>query len=307
MRERVRVQLPDSVQGLRLDQVLAAQLDLSRSQVAKLIKQHDVQVNGKIPRKSAEVGRGDQVEVLLPDTSPKSLETPAQLPILYEDRDIVVVNKPVGMAAHTAAGWNGPTVIGALLAAGHQIATSGPRERIGIVHRLDVGTSGAMVVAKSELAYRQLQEDFRLRRVEKIYQTLVQGYPQPEEGTIDAPIGRHPARDFKMAVVKGARPAITHYRTLAVFPGASLLQVQLETGRTHQIRVHMQAIGHCVIGDPTYGANPQLAQELGLKRQWLHALNLSFTHPKTGQHMSFDAPLSDDLQTALARLRALRK
>ena len=303
MRERVSIHLSDSVRGMRLDQVLASELQLSRSLVAKLIKQKDVQVNGKNPRKSAEAFPGDQVEVLLPDASPISIETPAQLPILYEDADIVVVNKPVGMAAHAAAAWSGPTVIGALLAGGHQVSTSGPQERAGIVHRLDVGTSGAMVVAKSELAYRQLQEDFRARRVKKIYHTLVQGYPDPTQGTINAPIGRHPSRDFKMAVVEGGRAAITHYRTLEVLPGASLLEIQLETGRTHQIRVHMQAIGHGVVGDPIYGPNPQLAKKLGLTRQWLHAASLSFAHPRTGKQVSFEAPLTPDLETALKRLR----
>lgn len=303
MRERVRLQVPESAQGKRLDQVLAAELGISRSLVAKLIKQNEVKVNGVVSRKSAEVARGDQVEVLLPDTSPKTLETPAPLPILYQDADIVVVNKPVGMAAHTAPGWEGPTVVGALLAAGEEIVTSGPAERKGIVHRLDVGTSGAMVVAKSELAYGRLQDDFRERRVEKIYHALVQGYLDPPAGTIDAPIGRHPSRDFKMAVVAGGRPAITHYRTLECLPGASLLEVQLETGRTHQIRVHMEAIGHGIVGDPIYGANPRLAQELGLTRQWLHAVTLGFTHPVTGEQMSFGAPLTADLEDTLTRLR----
>ena len=303
MRERVRLLLPESAQGKRLDQVLAAELGISRSLVAKLIKQNEVKVNGVVSRKSAEVARGDQVEVLLPDTSPKTLETPAPLPILYQDADIVVVNKPVGMAAHTAPGWEGPTVVGALLAAGAEIVTSGPAERKGIVHRLDVGTSGAMVVAKSELAYGRLQDDFRERRVQKIYHALVQGYLDPPAGTIDAPIGRHPSRDFKMAVVTGGRPAITDYRTVECLPGASLLEVQLETGRTHQIRVHMEAIGHGIVGDPIYGANPRLAQELGLTRQWLHAVTLGFTHPVTGEQMSFGAPLTADLEDTLTRLR----
>ena len=303
MRERVRLLLPESAQGKRLDQVLAAELGISRSLVAKLIKQNEVKVNGVVSRKSAEVARGDQVEVLLPDASPKTLETPAPLPILHQDADIVVVNKPVGMAAHTAPGWEGPTVVGALLAVGAEIVTSGPAERKGIVHRLDVGTSGAMVVAKSELAYGRLQDDFRERRVQKIYHALVQGYLDPPAGTIDAPIGRHPSRDFKMAVVTGGRPAITHYRTLECLPGASLLEVQLETGRTHQIRVHMEAIGHGIVGDPIYGANPRLAQELGLTRQWLHAVTLGFTHPVTGEQMSFGAPLTADLEDALTRLR----
>ena len=303
MRERVRLQVPESAQGKRLDQVLAAELGISRSLVAKLIKQNEVKVNGVVSRKSAEVSGGDQVEVLLPDESPKSLETPAPLPIVYQDADIVVVNKPVGMAAHTAPGWEGPTVMGALLAAGQEIVTAGPVERKGIVHRLDVGTSGAMVVAKSQLAYDRLQADFRARRVKKTYQALVQGYLDPAEGTIDAPIGRHPSRDFKMAVVAGGRPAITHYRTLESLPRATLVELQLETGRTHQIRVHMQAIGHAIVGDPTYGANPLLAKELGLKRQWLHAVSLGFTHPVTGEQMSFGAPLTADLEDTLTRLR----
>ncbi len=305
MREQVTMHLPDSVRGMRLDQVLAAKLQVSRSQVAKLIKQKDVRVNGKFPRKSVEAIPGDQVEVLLPDASCKNLETPFDLPILFEDADIVVVNKPVGVAAHTAPGWSGPTVVGALLAAGHQICTSGPEERIGIVHRLDVGTSGALVVAKTEPAYRQLQDDFRARRVEKIYRALVQGYLEPTQGTISAPIGRHPSRDFKMAVVAGGKPAVTHYRTLAVLPGASLLEIQLETGRTHQIRVHMQAVKHCLVGDPIYGGNPLLAKKLGLGRQWLHAVSLGFTHPVTEEKMIFEAPLSPDLTEALERLRAL--
>lgn len=303
MRERVRLQVSESAQGKRLDQVLAAELGISRSLVAKLIKQNEVKVNGVVSRKSAEVFGGDQVEVLLPDESPKSLETPAPLPIVYQDVDIVVVNKPVGMAAHPAPSWEGPTVMGALLAAGQEIVTSGPVERKGIVHRLDVGTSGAMVVAKSQLAYDRLQDEFRERRVKKTYQALVQGYLDPAEGTIDAPIGRHPSRDFKMAVVAGGRPAITHYRTLESLPRATLVELQLETGRTHQIRVHMQAIGHAIVGDPTYGANPLLAKELGLKRQWLHAVSLGFTHPVTGEQVSFQAPLAADLKDALTRLR----
>lgn len=303
MRERVRLQVSESAQGKRLDQVLAAELGISRSLVAKLIKQNEVKVNGVVSRKSAEVFGGDQVEVLLPDESPKSLETPAPLPIVYQDVDIVVVNKPVGMAAHPAPSWEGPTVMGALLAAGQEIVTSGPVERKGIVHRLDVGTSGAMVVAKSQLAYDRLQDEFRERRVKKTYQALVQGYLDPAEGTIDAPIGRHPSRDFKMAVVAGGRPAITHYRTLESLPRATLVEVQLETGRTHQIRVHMQAIGHAIVGDPIYGANPLLAKELGLTRQWLHAVSLEFTHPVSGDPVSFEAPLAADLEDALTRLR----
>lgn len=304
MREHLSIRLGDSVSKMRLDQAIAAQAGISRSLVAKLIKQGDLKINGRRPRKSDEVFAGDQVEILLPDKSPKSLETPAELPILYEDIDVAVVNKPVGMAAHAAPGWEGTTVVGALLAKGCQISTSGPEERCGVVHRLDVGTSGVMVVAKTELAFEALKRDFHDRKVRKIYQALVQGYIEPAEGTIEAAIGRHPSRDFRMAVVEGGKPAISHYRTLERFLGASLVQVHLETGRTHQIRVHMQAIQHCIVGDPIYGGNPVLAKQLGLKRQWLHAVSLTFTHPRTRKELTVNAPLTKDLEVALEVLRS---
>lgn len=304
MREHLSIRLGDSVSQMRLDQAIAVQVGISRSLVAKLIKRGDLKINGRLPRKSDEVFAGDQVEMLLPDESPKSLETPAELPILYEDADVVVVNKPVGMAAHAAPGWEGATVVGALLAKGCQISTSGPKERCGVVHRLDVGTSGVMVVAKTELAFESLKRDFHDRKVQKIYHALVQGYIEPAEGTIEAAIGRHPSRDFRMAVVEGGKPAISHYRTLERFLGASLVQVHLETGRTHQIRVHMQAIKHCIVGDPIYGGNPVLAKQLGLKRQWLHAVSLTFTHPRTRKELTVNAPLTKDLAVALEVLRS---
>ena len=304
MREHLSIRLGDSVSQMRLDQAIASQVGISRSLVAKLIKQGDLKINGRLPRKSDEVFAGDQVEILLPDTSEKTLETPAELPILYEDADVVAVNKPVGMAAHAAPGWEGATVVGALLAKGCQISTSGPKERCGVVHRLDVGTSGVMVVAKTELAFEALKRDFHDRKVQKIYHALVQGYIEPAEGTIEAPIGRHPSRDFRMAVVEGGKSAISHYRTLERFLGACLVQVHLETGRTHQIRVHMQAIQHCIVGDPIYGGNPALAKQLGLKRQWLHAVSLTFTHPRTQKELTVNAPLTKDLVVALEVLRS---
>lgn len=289
--------------GKRVDQALSLVLGLSRSLVGKICQTGAITVKGRPINKSAKLVLDEIVQVDWEEPEPKSLVTPAELPIIFEDDDIVVVNKPVGMAAHTGPGWNGPTVLGALLASGHRVSQSGPPERTGIVHRLDVGTTGAMVVAKSELAYGRLKTDFRYRRVKKIYHTLVQGYPDPWMGTIESPIGRHPSRDFKMAVTHSGKAAVTHYETLEVLPGATLLKVQLETGRTHQIRVHMQAIRHCVVGDQTYGGDPGLARELNLDRQWLHAVELSFEHPRTKIMETYHAPYSTDLAQALDVLR----
>ena len=209
----------------------------------------------------------------------------------------------MGVAAHPSPGWVGPTVVGGLAAAGYRISTSGAPERAGIVHRLDVGTSGAMVVAKTEHAYTVLKEAFRTRTVEKIYHAVVQGLPDPLQGTIDAPIGRHPGHDWRFAVIEDGRPSITHYEVLEAFGKASLVEVHLETGRTHQIRVHFSALRHPCAGDLTYGADPALAAELGLTRQWLHAHKLGFTHPTSGEKILVTSPYPQDLQYALGHLR----
>jgi 23S rRNA pseudouridine1911/1915/1917 synthase len=224
------------------------------------------------------------------------------LPILLEDADVVAVNKPVGVAAHASPGWSGPTVTGALAATGHALSRLGPQERQGVVHRLDVGTSGVMVLAKSDRAYTDLKAQFKDRSVAKVYHALVQGHPDPSAGTIDAPIGRHPRHDYKWAVVAAGKPSITHYETIEAFPHASLLQIGLETGRTHQIRVHMGAIRHPCAGDLTYGADPVLARRLGLQRQWLHAVSLSFSHPGTGEAVTVTSPYPEDLSRALERV-----
>ncbi|WP_300604361.1 RluA family pseudouridine synthase, partial [Trebonia sp.] len=226
------------------------------------------------------------------------------LVIVYEDDDIVVVDKPPGVAAHPTPGWNGPTVLQGLLAGGHTIATSGAAERQGIVHRLDATTSGLMVVAKSERAYSALKRAFREREVDKIYHALVQGHPDPLRGTVDAPIARHPSGDGRFAVVAGGRPSVTHYDTIEAFRAASLVAIGLETGRTHQIRVHMAAVRHPCCGDLLYGADPVLAARLGLTRQWLHAVGLSFAHPADGREVSFASPYAGDLTRALDVLRA---
>ena len=237
-------------------------------------------------------------------TVPAIVSTPvAGMVIVHDDADIVVVDKPVGVAAHPSPGWDGPTVVGALVAAGYRVSTSGAEERQGVVHRLDVGTSGLMVVAKSEHAYTVLKQAFRERTVDKTYHALVQGHPDPARGTVDAPIDRHPVHDYKFAVVANGKPSVTHYQTLEAHAAASLLEIKLETGRTHQIRVHMAAIRHPCVGDLAYGADPALAARLGLQRQWLHAARLGFAHPADGRPVEFVSGYPDDLAHALALVR----
>ncbi len=294
--------VPEGLAGERVDAALARLLGLSRSRVEDLVAEGHVRVDGRTARKSDRLPGGSLIEVEIP--TPQSRPAPVTgMGILYDDEDLVVVDKPVGVAAHTGPGWSGPTVLGNLEAAGFRISTSGPPEREGIVHRLDVGTSGAMMVAKSELAYSAMKRAFKERAVTKIYHAVVAGHPDPESGTIDAPIGRHPSREWRMAVIDGGKRAITHYDTLELMAGAALLRVHLETGRTHQIRVHMAAIRHPCVGDVFYGADPVQAGRLGLDRQWLHAVELAFTHPRTGLPVVVRAPYPEDLQRALDLLR----
>ena len=298
--------VPDGLDGLRVDVAVARMFGLSRTAAADLADAGAVVLDGRAARKSDRVGGGVWLEVALPGpTGPAAPpEVVPGLRVVYEDDDLVVVDKPVGVAAHPSPGWTGPTVIGGLAAAGHRIATSGAAERQGIVHRLDVGTTGLMVVAKSESAYSVLKQAFRDRTVEKTYTALVQGHPDPSSGTIDAPIDRHPTHDYKWAVVADGKPSITHYETVEAFRAASLLHVHLETGRTHQIRVHMAAIRHPCVGDLTYGADPTLAQRLRLDRQWLHASRLVFAHPADGRTIDLQSSPPSDLQQALDLLAA---
>ena len=299
--------VPDGLAGERLDSAAARMTGLSRSRIDELIAAGLVQVDGRTVSKSTRVAGGELLEVTLPER-PAGVEVVpravAGVRIVHDDADIVVVDKPAGVAAHPSLGWDGPSVTEHLAAAGFRISTSGAQERQGVVQRLDVGTSGLMVVAKSERAYTLLKRAFRDRTVDKVYHALVQGFPDPHVGTIDAPIARHPGHDWKMAIVDGGRHSVTHYDTLEVFRGATLLEVHLETGRTHQIRVHVQAIGHPCVGDPLYGGDPVLAARLGLVRQWLHAVELSFEHPGSGEPVRFTSPYADDLALALERVRS---
>lgn len=293
--------VPDGLDGSRVDAGLAKLLGFSRSFTAELAAAGLVIMDGWPVGKSDRLRAGAWLELSWEERRGPVVEPIAvsDLGIIHDDDDLVVVMKPAGVAAHPSIGWTGPTVVGALAAAGYRISTSGAAERQGIVHRLDVGTSGLMVVAKSERAYSALKRAFHDREVEKIYHAVVQGHLDPLAGTIDAPVGRHPKSDWKFAVVSSGKPAVTHYETIEAFPFASLVEVQLETGRTHQIRVHMAAQRHPCAGDELYGADPTLAAKLGLTRQWLHAVRLGFTHPGSGQWVEFRADYPEDLTHAL--------
>ncbi len=305
--ERRELPLPDGLDGMRLDQAVSRLFGVSRTVAASLVDSGDVLVDGAAQVKSEKVGAGSWLEVTLPAPPARRAESAEVVPglaVVYSDDDIVVVDKPVGVAAHPSPGWTGPTVTAGLAAMGQRVATGGAAEREGVVHRLDVGTTGLMVVAKSERAYSFLKRAFKEREVDKVYHALVQGHLDPLRGTVDAPIDRHPTADWKWAVVSGGRPSITHYDTVEAFPAASLLEIHLETGRTHQIRVHFSTLHHPCVGDLTYGADPTMASRLGVTRQWLHATSLAFTHPSTGVLVRFDSPYPADLAHALDVLRA---
>ncbi|GAB3606663.1 RluA family pseudouridine synthase [Conyzicola nivalis] len=297
--------VPNGLVGQRVDAAIAKLLGFSRTFAAEVAEAGGVTADGVVLGKSDRLQDGAWLEVSWEDKhAPEVVPVVvADLGIVYDDDDFVVIDKPVGVAAHPSVGWTGPTVLGALAGAGFRISTSGASERAGIVHRLDVGTSGLMVVAKSERAYTELKRQFHDREVEKIYHAVVQGHPDPLAGTIDAPIGRHPGSSWKFAITADGKPSVTHYETLEAFPSASLLEVHLETGRTHQIRVHMAAQRHPCVGDAMYGADPTISARLGLSRQWLHAMKLEFTHPGSGERVRFESRYPDDLQHALDVLR----
>jgi 23S rRNA pseudouridine1911/1915/1917 synthase len=301
------LRVPEGLAGERVDVGVARMFGISRSKAADLLGQGLVQLDGAAAAKSDRLLPGTLLEVSLPPVS-DPLEINAEevegISIIHDDESIVVIDKPVGVAVHPSMGWTGPTVVGHLVAAGYRIATSGAPERQGIVQRLDVGTSGVMVICKGERAYSVLKNAFRHREIDKTYHALVQGHPDPLEGTVDAPIGRAPKSDWKFAVREDGKHSVTHYQTLEAHRFASLLEIQLETGRTHQIRVHMAALKHPCVGDLTYGADPALAKRLGLERQWLHAVRLGFTHPDNGEYVEYSSSYPADLAEALEKIRA---
>ena len=304
-RELRTLSVPEGVAGERIDSALTRVLGLSRTAVVKLLEDGDITTGGKAMPKSDRVTAGQIIDVLMPapiNTDPIPLTPLEGLTIVFDDQDIVVIDKPIGCAAHPSPGWTGPTVVGALMAAGYTISTSGPAERQGIVHRLDVGTSGLMIVAKSDKAFHVLKDAFRNRTVDKIYHAMVQGHMDPTTGTIDAPIDRHPKEDHRFAVMATGKESITHYEVIEFYRGVSMVKIELETGRTHQIRVHFSALHHPLVGDTTYGADPVLAKSLRMSRPWLHAAELRFAHPVTGEALNFHAPYPADLTRSLALL-----
>ncbi len=307
MSDTRQLPVPDGLDGMRVDAGLSRLLGLSRTVVAALAEDGRVAVDGRAAGKSDRLTAGAWLEVDLPEPeAPAEIagapEEVAGLSILHADDDIVVVDKPVGVAAHPSPGWTGPTVLGGLAALGFRVSTSGTAERQGIVHRLDVGTTGVMVVATSERAYTELKRAFKERTVDKRYHAVCQGHPDPSSGTVDAPIDRHPKHDYRFAVVADGKPSVTHYDTIEAFRAASLLDIHLETGRTHQIRVHLSALRHPCVGDLAYGADPTLARRLHLERQWLHARSLGFHHPADGRWATFTSPYPADLARALELL-----
>jgi 23S rRNA pseudouridine1911/1915/1917 synthase len=309
MNENTRIlPVPEGLAGKRADAGIAKLLGISRTQAAELLAagqviQNDVAI-GKSDALVADAALRVSLELVARNQVELTATEVSDLVVVFQDDHIIVVNKPAGVAAHPSVGWQGPTVGGALLARGIALATSGAQERQGIVQRLDVGTSGLMVLAKGERAYSVLKQAFRDRLISKTYHALVQGHPDPASATIDSPIARSQRHDYKFTVSADGKPSVTHYETLELFAGAALLQVGLETGRTHQIRVHFSAFGHPLVGDPLYGSDPKMAARLGLDRQWLHAVALGFTHPISGEPLSFSAEYPQDLQNALSQLRS---
>lgn len=293
---------PDALVGKRIDVALSKMLGISRAKAGELIDSGQASLLDREISKSKTLRSGDLVDLNI-ERQPEHKEPIANdMAVVYEDDDIVVVDKPVGVAAHASVGWTGPTVLGSLLERGVHITTYGAAGRQGIVSRLDVGTSGLMLVCKSELAYKEMRRQFAEHEVVKTYHALVQGNLHEDKATIDAPIGRAKVSDFRFTVTPAGKAAITHWDVLQRLGTATLVSVNLETGRTHQIRVHFSSIGHPLVGDHMYGANPRLAEELGLDRQWLHAMRLEFRHPRTHMWTRVDSTYPQDLQHALAAI-----
>ncbi len=288
------------ISNLRLDKFLHITLNISRSHAQKLIAEGRVLVDGQSAKSSTKLQIGTQVSVSFADDEPDDTPLPQDIPldIIFEDDDIIVLNKPAGLVVHPATGHTQDTLVNALLHHTPSIAALHP-ERPGIVHRLDRDTSGVMVVAKNEASLENLQAQFKARKVEKIYLTLVYGIPKSPKGIIDVPLGRDPQHRQKFAARADGKPARTHYAVVQTFEGFSLLSVKLETGRTHQIRVHLAWLAHPVVGDTVYGYKKN---RLRAKRQFLHASQLSFSHPRTGERLHFKAPIHADLQEILDSL-----
>lgn len=289
--------------GKRIDVYLNEKNDaFSRSQIQKLIESQDILVNDKSTKSNYKLRLKDEISVSIPE--PKELKIEPEdidIEIMYEDEDVIVVNKPQGMVVHPAAGNYSGTLVNALLGKCKDLSSINGVIRPGIVHRIDKDTSGVLVVAKNDLAHRNLAEQIKEHTVKRIYIALVEGRLRNDEGTIDLPIGRHPIERKKMSVVsKNGRNAITHFSVIERFKNTTLIKVKLETGRTHQIRVHMSYIGHPLVGDPVYGHKKQ---KYNLRGQALHAMTLGFNHPRTNKYMEFTSPLPEYFRLLIEKLK----
>ncbi|MGD2115575.1 MAG: RluA family pseudouridine synthase [Acidobacteriota bacterium] len=309
--ETRRILTDERAAGDRLDRYLAARLDEPRNQVQRWIRDGCVRIGDTVEtRPSTRLEGGERIRVRPPPPEPAGIEPePGSLTVLHEDPMVVVVDKPAGLTVHPGAGRPAGTLVHRLLARYPELDGVGGPRRPGIVHRLDKDTSGVLVVARTAAAYRALQRAFAQRAVEKRYLTVVYGTPDPAAGTIDRPVGRHPAERKRMTTRPDGRAAVTHYRTLATGPGVALLEIDLATGRTHQIRVHLKAIHHPIVGDPIYGEArwkevPPAARSVlrAFPRPALHAWRLAFEHPGTGARIEVEAPVPEDMRRLLEEL-----
>jgi 23S rRNA pseudouridine1911/1915/1917 synthase len=302
----VREEVPANLAGERLDRVVSMIADISRSAAAALISGGHVRLDGANVEGKQRLLPGQVVEIdleAIPEPSGPLPDPTVELHVVHEDDDVIVIDKQAGLVVHPASGNETGTLVNGLLARYPEIAGVGEPDRPGIVHRLDSGTTGLLVVAHSQQGYDHLVDRLRRHLVERTYRALTWGHPASPNGMIDAPLGRDPRNPLKVAVVAGGRPARTRYETLEVLarPDLALLACRLETGRTHQIRVHLQAIGHPIVGDPLYAVR---RPTLGLERPFLHATRLTFEHPRSGREMTFESPLADDLAAVLEAQRA---
>ncbi len=300
--ETITLQVPPEDAGARADAWLAASLEsLTRSAVQRLLEEGRVTCGGLPLSKNRRLRGGELLTVLLPDPEPlEALPQNIPLDVVYEDDDVIVINKPKGLVVHPAPGHPDGTLVNALLYhCGDSLSGVGGALRPGIVHRIDQDTSGLLIAAKNDFAHQRLSAQLQDHTLARIYHCIVTGSLREDEGTVDAPIGRHPTDRKRMAVIPGGRPAVTHYRVLARYPGHTYAQCRLETGRTHQIRVHMAYLGHPILGDTVYGAKKAVP---GLQGQCLHASSLRFLHPRTGELMTLSCPLPQEFQDRLRLL-----
>ena len=302
--QRIALTVGDDAAGKRLDSFTAERTELTRSQVQRLIEEGSVLVCGAERKAKYPVRAGETVEITLPPPAPAEIAAQdIPLDVVYQDADIAVINKPAGMVVHPAPGNPDGTLVNALMFHLKDLSGIGGELRPGIVHRIDKDTSGLLVVAKNDAAHNFLAAELKTHSVERTYTALAEGNFKEDSGTVDAAIARHRTDRKRMAVVDDGREAVTHWRVLERFGTKTLLSVELETGRTHQIRVHMAHIGHPLVGDPVYG---KAQNNLGFSGQALHAAKLRLTHPRTGERMEFSAPLPDYFSSAIEKLRKTR-